>query len=205
MKTGIRFSYLALGVLVWLGGLGTTHAQDQDDARRGVARISIINGDVSVRRGDSGEWVAGVINAPLLTDDQIATGPNSRGEIEFDAANSLRIGSNAELHLTQLEAARFQMELARGTVTYRILRPSGADAEVDTPNVSVRPNKQGIYRIQVNESGETEVIVRAGEVEVFTPRGSQWVTAGQMMVVRGTAADPEFQIVNAAPPDEWDR
>src|SRR5215468_11632592 len=122
MKTATRISCLALGAMVWLGGFGTVRAQDPDDARRGVARISIINGDISVRRGDSGEWVAGVINAPLLTDDQIATGPNSRGEIEFDAANSLRFGANMELHLTQLEAARFQMELAHGTVTYRVLR-----------------------------------------------------------------------------------
>jgi len=29
-----------------------------DDASRGVARISFLNGDVSVRRGDSGEIVA---------------------------------------------------------------------------------------------------------------------------------------------------
>ena len=46
---------------------------------------------------------------------------------------------------------------------------------------------------------------RAGEVEVFTPRGSQWVNAGQTMMARGTTADPEFQIVNAIPGDDWDR
>src|ERR1017187_5990035 len=50
-----------------------SRAQDPDDLKRGVARISLMNGDVSVRRGDSGEWVAGVINAPLLTDDRVAT------------------------------------------------------------------------------------------------------------------------------------
>src|SRR5439155_6356807 len=107
MKRAMRFGSLALLGVVWLGGLSPARAQDADDARRGVARISIINGEGSVRRGDSGEWVAGVINAPLLTEDQIATGANSRGEIEFDAANSLRMGANTELRLTQLEAARF--------------------------------------------------------------------------------------------------
>jgi len=180
-------------------------AQDADDMQRGVARISLMNGEVSVRRGDSGEWVAGVVNAPLITDDRISTGPNSRAEVQFDAANILRIGANAEIHLSQLEANRFQMELARGTVTFRVLRPSGANVELDTPSVSVRPNKQGIYRITVNEGGETEVISRAGEVEVFTPRGSQWVTPGQMMMARGSQTDPEFQMVNAPQGDEWDR
>jgi len=57
----------------------------------------------------------------------------------------------------------------------------------------------------VKDSGETEVTVRAGDVEVFSPRGSQWVNAGQTMTVRGATADPEFQIVAAVAPDEWDR
>src|SRR5215467_4862021 len=83
------------------------NAQDPDDLKRGVARISLINGDVSVRRGDSGEWIAGVINAPLLTDDSVATGPNSRAEIQFDASNILRLGANAELRLSQLEYGRY--------------------------------------------------------------------------------------------------
>jgi hypothetical protein len=117
----------------------------------------------------------------------------------------LRIGSNAEIHLAELEDRRYQMELARGTVTFRVLRVSDANVEVDTPSVSVRPSRQGTYRITVQETGETEVTVRAGDVEVFTPRGSQWVNAGQTMVARGTAADPEFQIDAAIATDEWDR
>ena len=180
-------------------------AQDQDDQKRGVARISLMNGEVSVRRGDSGEWVAGVINAPLLTDDRISTGPNSRAEIQFDASNILRIGGNAEVRLADLEYGRFQIELAHGTATFRVIRQNGANVEVDTPSVSVRPSKAGAYRIAVNEAGETEVISRQGDVEVFTPRGSQWVSAGQMMIARGSQADPEFQIVGARAMDDWDR
>jgi hypothetical protein len=164
-----------------------------------------MSGDVSVRRGDSGDWVAGVINAPLLTADQISTGPNSRAEVQFDSANMLRIGGNAEIHLAQLEDRRYQMDLARGTVTFRVLRASDANVEVDTPSVSVRPSRQGSYRITVEDTGETEITVRSGDVEVFSPRGSQWVNAGQTMQVRGTAADPEFQIVAAIAPDDWDR
>ena len=175
-----RFAALTGAMLLAAGMFTPARAQDPDDMQRGVARISLMNGEVSVRRGDSGDWVAGVINAPLLSDDRIATGPNSRAEVEFDAANILRIGGNAEVRLTQLEAGRYQMEIARGTVTFRVLRPSDANVEVDTPSVSVRPSKQGVYRIMVNDAGETQVIARAGEVEVFTPRGSQWVSAGQM-------------------------
>jgi len=201
----IRFLALTGAALLSAGVLIPVRAQDPDDLKRGVARISLMNGEVSVRRGDSADWVAGVVNAPLLTADQISTGPNSRAEVQFDSANMLRIGGNAEIHLVQLEDRRYQMELARGTVTFRVLRASDANAEVDTPSVSVRPSRQGSYRITVKETGETEITVRAGDLEVFTPRGSQWVNAGQTMMARGTTADPEFQIVAAIASDDWDR
>src|SRR6202166_5072604 len=132
-----RFWAWTSAVLLTAGVFNTARAQDADDMKRGVARISLMNGDVSVRRGDSGDWVAGVINAPLLTDDRIATGANSRGELQFDTANMLRFGANTELRLTQLEYGRYQMVLAHGMVTYRVLRPSDANVELDTPNVSV--------------------------------------------------------------------
>ena len=202
-----NFRFLALtgAVLFLAGSLTPARAQDPDDLKRGVARISLINGDVSVRRGDSGDWVAGVINAPLLTDDYVATGPNSRAEIEFDANNVLRIGANAELRLTQLEYARNQMELAHGVMTYRMLRPSDGNIEIDTPSLSVRPSRPGSFRVSVNEAGETEVTARNGDVEVFTPRGSQWVRNGQTLMARGASSDAEFQVVAAGGPDEWDR
>ena len=203
-RHGVRLVAVVALALLSTGAFLPARAQDPDDQKRGVARISLMNGEVSVRRGDSGDWVAGIINAPLLTDDRIATGPNSRAEIEFDAANVIRLGGNAEVRLADLEYNRYQLELAKGTATFRVLRATSVNIEVDTPSVSVRPSKIGTFRIAVNENGESEVIARAGDVEVFTPRGSQWISAGQMMVARGTAADPEFQIVGALPLDDWD-
>jgi hypothetical protein len=200
-----RFLALTVTTLAVAGMVTPVRAQDPDDLKRGVARISLMNGEVSVRRGDSGEWVAGVINAPLLADDRVATGPNSRAEIQFDASNVLRLGANGELRLTQLEEGRSQMELARGVVTYRVLRITGSNVEIDTPGISVRPSRQGSFRISVNEAGETEVTARGGDVEVFSPRGSQWVHNGQTMMARGAATDPEFQVVAAGGMDEWDR
>src|ERR1039458_7535240 len=201
----IRLFALTGAALLSAGVLTPVRAQDPDDLKRGVARISLMNGDISVRRGYSADWVAGVVNAPLLTADQISTGPNSRAEVQFDSANMLRVGGNAEIHLAQLEDRRYQLELARGTVTFRVLRASDANVEVDTPSVSVRPSRQGSYRVTVKDTGETEVTVRAGDVEVFTPRGSQWVNTGQTMGARGATADPEFQIVAAVAPDDWGR
>src|SRR5579863_9900362 len=79
-----KFQFL---VVLLLAASAPSQTPVPEDLVRGVARISLMDGEVSVRRGDSGEWVAGVINAPLMTDDRIATGQNSRAEVQFDAAN----------------------------------------------------------------------------------------------------------------------
>src|SRR6476646_2981389 len=127
-----RLPYFRLAAvpLLMVGAFTPVRAQDADDLKRGVARISVIDGEVSVRRGDSGDWVAGVINAPLLTNDHVATGPNSRAEVQFDANNLLRLGANAELRLTQLEYGRYQMEMACGVMTYCMLRSSEGNIEI---------------------------------------------------------------------------
>src|SRR5579871_4714504 len=65
---------------------------DQADAPdRGVARISYMTGNVSVRRGDSGDLVAAAVNVPLTIGDRVVTG-EGRAEVQFDAANLIRLG-----------------------------------------------------------------------------------------------------------------
>src|SRR5439155_12566866 len=180
-------------------------APDPDAANHGVARISVMNGDVSVRRGDDGDFVAAAINAPLVVGDRVLTGPNSRAEVQFDWANMIRIAPDTEIRLAELADRHYQIQLARGLATFRVLRASEADVEVSTPQVSIRPKNQGIYRLTVRDDGQSEVTVRSGEVEVFTPRGVETLHAGKTMQMRGTASDPEFQVVSAYGDDDWDR
>ncbi len=198
---------LAAGFM--LSGFGW--AQDQpaadppDEPGQAVARISLVNGDVSVRRGDTSEPVAAANNAPLIANDHLLTAGGSRAEIQFDFANMLRLAQNTEVGIADLQANRFQVQLGLGTVTLSRVRDSNADVEVDTPNVSVRPMARGEYRITVREDGQSEITVRYGQAEVYTPSGTQQLTPGQTMLVRGDANSPQFQTVAAIPVDNWDR
>ena len=171
---------------------------------RGVARISVISGDVSVRRGDSGEWTSAAINAPLVVEDRLITGAASRAEVQFDAANMIRLAGNSEVRMAGLDYQRYLVQVAQGTTTFRQLRETEAEVEISTPSVSVRPRNKGVYRVEVKADGSTEITVRSGEAEIFTPRGSQRLGSGKTMVARGTASDPEFQVVKAKSWDEWD-
>src|SRR5579862_8509869 len=58
-----------------------------DQGEHGVARISVMQGEVSVRHGDAGELTAAAPNAPVLALDRVVTGANSRAELQFDASN----------------------------------------------------------------------------------------------------------------------
>jgi hypothetical protein len=201
-----RYTKIVLAIICGLGVNASLWAQDNEDGPgRGVARISVVNGDVSVRRGDSGDYIAAALNAPLVVQDAVVTNRRSLAEIQFDYSNMLRLGSDAEVRLSELEYKRYQVQVARGTVMFRVLRDQEAEVEISTPNVSVRPVRSGSYRVTVLEDGTSEITVRSGEADVFTPQGSERLRAGRTMLARGSASDPEFQMIAAIREDEWDR
>jgi hypothetical protein len=201
-------SALLIG-LVSLGAQDNPNANPEPDGQyepgRAVARISVLNGDVSVRRGDSGEVVAAAQNAPLMADDRLLTSSSSRAEVQLDASNMLRIGPSSEVRFTAMDVRSFQIQVAAGTVTFRTLRASQAQVEVDTPSVAVRPLRPGAYRVTVREDGTSEITVRSGEAEIDSQRGGEHLEAGQTMEARGPATDAEFQVVQGSPLDAFDR
>src|SRR5262245_36442038 len=92
-------------------------AQDPGDAPdHGVARISLIQGDVTIRRGDSGELVAAELNAPLVALDHVLTDDDSRAEVQLDWANFVRLASNSEVRMAELKDRDFLVQVAAGTV-----------------------------------------------------------------------------------------
>src|SRR3984957_3502034 len=177
----------------------------QYEPGRFVARLSVLNGDVSVRRGDSGDVVAAALNAPLMADDRLLTSSSGRAEVQLDSSNMIRIGPNSEVRFTAMDVRSFQVQIAAGTVTFRTLRAGQAQVEVDTPSVAVRSLRPGAYRVTVHEDGTSEITVRSGEAEIDSQRGGEHLEAGQTMDARGSAADAEFQVVQGIPLDPFDR
>jgi hypothetical protein len=184
---------------------GAAGASD-DDTGRAVARLSLMNGDVSVRRGDSGDWVAAAINAALMVEDRVYTAPGSRAEVQFDFYNRIRQSEDAEIRLSDLEEGRYQIQLARGTATFAALKGSNAQVEISTPGAAVRPLSWGSYRITVQPDGEAIITVRRGEADIYTSRGSQKLKSGKTLHVRlGADGVSEFQYVAELENDGWDR
>ena len=191
-------TFLALG-LILTGGVASA-----EETQPGVGRISVVSGEVSTQRGDSGDWVATTVNAPVAPGDQVSTGAHSRTEIQLDYANILRLDQSTLAKVADLTRTRIQIQVAQGLVNFDVLKGSEAEAEIDTPSVAVRPLGEGRYRIEVDpNSSQTRVTVREGEVEVSTPQGSTRVKKGDLITIEGTD-NPQYQTASAPGKDEWD-
>lgn len=188
--------------------VGQTPSNPEQDAaadqQHGVARLSLVQGDVNIKRGETGELTPAVVNAPLTAGDRLQTGNGSRAEVQLDSANLVRLGPNTDLGLAVLEYHRAQLQLGAGTVIFRVLRNSTTAVEVDTTSVGFRPTGEGEFRLAVLQDGSTQIAARSGNGEIFGPRGSQELPQGQAILVRGNADDPEFREIAEAPRDQFD-
>ncbi len=172
---------------------------------KGVGRVSMIHGDVSTQRADSGTWSAAVLNQPVVTGDKVSTGVGARAEVQLDYANILRLGSNAQATLARFTDKYIQIQVGQGLANYSVFGESEAEPEIDTPNVAVHPaHKDGVYRVEVRPDGDSIVIVRKGEAEISTPQGIGQVKQGEMATVRGSGADAKYKISPAPQRDDWD-
>ena len=202
MKRNFLVPVFSLGFLAVL-------CSAQVDIPPGVARISLIQGEVATQRGDTGDWAAAALNQPLVRGDRISTGDNSKAELQLDHANILRLGNNSQAKIATVERvqnqrAQIQVQIWQGLAYYTVFKDSEAEVEIDTPNAAIRPtSKDGVYRIEVT-GFETQVIVRAGAVDMATPQGSARVEMGQGATVRGTTHEAGNVLGGAPAMDSWD-
>src|SRR5262245_60832105 len=93
-----------------------------DDPIFHVARISLVDGEVSYQRAnDSGkDWFDATLNLPLEENDQLYSGSDGRAEIQLSGRNVVRISRDTNLRFTQFSPGAIQMALPIGTAYFRI-------------------------------------------------------------------------------------
>jgi hypothetical protein len=167
------------------------------DDTAGVARVSLLNGTVTMQRADSGDTIAAVINAPVMAGDYLSTTTDSsRAEVQLDNANLVRAGSDAQLRFSQLDPTQSTVQVAAGTVELRVLAMTDVHPQVQTPSVAIQPVEAGRYRVTVTGNGATLFTVRSGRADLVTPQGQQTIVAGHSVLVSGPSTDPQ---IGAAP------
>ena len=164
-----------------------------------VARLSYVEGAVSLQPAGIDDWTAATINRPLTVGDQLWSDRASRAEIQFDTA-TVSIADSTNLALLNAGDDVLQLQLSAGTtnIALHALDPGGA-LEIDAPNVSVSLVRPGSYRIGVDSAGNTTVAIRSGQVQVVTiagqslilrsGQGAQFLSSGDVDVATVAAAD----------------
>jgi hypothetical protein len=193
--------------------LSAVHAsRAQDDTPPAVARLSVIEGEGSLLRGDDPtSWISATVNTPLVPGDSVLSGPNSRAEIQLDHNNVLRLAERTQVRIASLTEDQIQIEVSQGLMNFAVLQDAGFGegaslqpfVEIDTPNVAVRPLLPGVYRIRVDSDAQVEITVRKGRAEVFASGGSTTVEQDKTLTARGTNA-PEYRLAPADSVDDWD-
>src|SRR6266852_5075866 len=162
-------------------------AADDDDPPTRVARLSQAEGAVSFEPAGTEDWVTAVVNRPLTTGDKLWVDHDSRAELHLGSA-SVRLGANTGFSFLNLDDRTTQLQVTEGTLRIRIRRLSRDEIfEVDTPNLAFNASRPGTYRVNVNEAGDTTVVVvRDGEGEVTGGGQSFVVRSNETGIFTGT-------------------
>jgi hypothetical protein len=182
-------------------------SNDANDPPTRVARISYLDGSVSLQPGGTGDWGSAARNRPMTIGDKIWTDKDSRAELQTGVV-SIHLGSMTALSFLNLDQTITQMRLAEGSINFRVKEIREGDTyEVDTPNAVFMINQAGAFRIDVNENGDnTGITVIRGAGQVTASGKTYDLEPGQRAVFNGTD-DVQSTIVPQAPPpdglDKW--
>src|SRR5260370_16158165 len=131
----------SLSMLLCLAGLLSfaapkARADEEKDPPTRVARISYVEGSVSLQPGGQGDWGSAATNRPVTIGDKIWVDKDSRAELQAGQA-SIHLGSMTALSFLNLDANIIQMRLAEGSINFRVRELREGDLyEVDATNLA---------------------------------------------------------------------
>jgi len=193
---------LAVLALLALCALGAARAEEGDPPGQ-VARLSDIEGSVSLQPAGVQEWAAATLNRPLTTGDRLWTDTSSRAELDIGAA-AIRLGATTGFSFLNLDDNTAQMQVTAGTLIVHVRDLQGQTYEVDTPNIALSLQQPGTYRVEVNDAGDTTV-VKVSEGQAQAAGGGQSVAIGAQQSVRFTGTDTlSSQSASLGAPDDLD-
>ncbi len=131
-----------------------------------VARISYLDGEASVRQHGSTDWEEVGRNTPLFVGDEIYTSDNSRLEIQLGGGRYLRLFERTDVVIAEIGSDYVRVEVPAGAVIVSLQHlERGEGFEVSAPAASVTLRESGVYRVDVDDSGDTRVAVQSGRLE----------------------------------------
>jgi len=167
--------------------VGVAFADEGDPPGR-VARLSYVQGSVSLEPAGQQDWVGAEVNRPITTNDKVwADDTGSRAELDIGGA-VIRLGSNTGFSFLNLDDNVAQMQVTAGTVIVRVRELlENQTYEIDTPNVAVLLDQPGMYRLDVADTGDSTIVrVSDGQAEASGGGQTMPIYNQQMVTFNGT-------------------
>jgi uncharacterized protein DUF6600 len=179
--------------------------QDDQDPPGRVARLNFAEGSVSFQPAGEGDWVAAVLNRPMVTGDNLWADEDSRAEVHIGSA-ALRLGTQTGITFLDITDNATQIRLAQGSLLVRVRHVDDDDSyEIDTPNLALNLLQAGTYRIDVSADGnQTVATVFHGRGRVTGGGYSYNVFAGQSATFTG-ADTLDYQLGQVPDQDDFDQ
>lgn len=215
MRVSRRNVSLLLSLLLLLFSITiSARAEDDDepdeyDVKARVVRTSLIDGEVNLKRSGNEDWERIRLNFPLVEGDTVATGRDSRLEIQVDARNFVRLAADTVLRIVTLRDEGIALSVVEGTATVRLAKFDRKNGyfEVDAPKTTLAAGKTGLYRIDAPRDGRVRLTVRDGgsaqiysETSGFTLRDGR---SAELVASGDNAGDWEFQVAAIDDIDNW--
>ena len=204
-------------LLILLSTLFTTnvlaYAGDEDegetyDEQARVVRISLLKGEVTLKRQGNTDWERANLNFPLVEGDSVATDRQSQLEIQIDARNFVRLGSSSMLRILTLRDEGVALSVIEGTASIRLAKfdRDREYFEIDAPQSTLSAEQHGVYRIDVARAGRVRFTVTGGgRARIYSETSGFALRDGRAaeLINEGSAAG-DWEMFAAAAPDSWD-
>ena len=175
---GISFAFFLL-VLV-------ANAQETKYTSTSFARLSFTSGNTYIQRASDLGYEEGTVNSPIAEGDRLGT-TDGRAEIFLGKKNYIRLDENTKIDFLNLPKKDFSLTRIRnwaGNIYLDInFLEKEKNIEVHTSDATFYILDKGLYRIDVKENKETEIMVFQGVVEAAGADGSMLVKKSQRLTI----------------------
>jgi len=182
-----RYKVKKIGILSALLLLlfAISYAEDPEYTNNSIARLSYVNGNTFIQRSSELTYEEGVINMPIAQGDRVGT-TDGRAEVFFGKGKYIRLDNETKIdfiNLPKLGNDLIQIRIWSGHVYFRVNSLNREKSlEIHTPDVSIYILDEGLYRIDVKENQETELLVFKGLIEAAGESGSVLIKEAQKLV-----------------------
>jgi len=205
----LRLLHWFAGVVVLGFVLGSSvGARAYDAPPQRAARLSYLQGSVTVEHMDNTGNDPAVINMPLAAGVRVSTGEDGQAEVEFEDGSLVRLTPNSALSLSVLSAdnrGNFQTQLAvvHGLV-YAELRADAKFAySIDANGDAISPVTNTTIRIDLDEPPAV-ISVLDGTAHVGSQSGDQADVQSGETLTRDSTDGSRYLVTQEIAQDSWD-